>query len=373
MLEFLDLIFTFSYLEHAQGLNHSGFRQRTSLHRSRVTLQIPELGWSGFGMQLCYSLKSVEQSPSQKHWPWSVRHCAVYHSFDVEHIRTSWVIVKGDRETERRIQSVTSNGGAHELSVYDTIVNAFSSVMEIHLVLCDSAMENWRWYISFLEGKLQELTRATKSTAADIPLSPVTESPLSPLSKTATFGMSSQSQNPKKHQSQGYDKVPFTGTGSNSISKPVNGIPTPPREQRPQLTLYTSPKTGRTQPLPPGITAESLVSPKTRPVPNEIHGQKQFNFSDLQYTQHVEEKTSEILLAMDLNHQVVSQLGEYYQYIIENQDLPHNIRTECLGRVKDFLHRLNGVKCNLRLQMSRVEALLRLLADRKSLVSTCIR
>lgn len=150
MPEFLDLIFTFGYQEHAQELNHSGFRQRTFLHRSRATLQIDELGWSGFGMQFCYSLKSVEQSPSQKHWPWSVRHCAVYHSFDVVQIRTSWIIVKGDRETERRIQSATSNGGAPKLSVYDTIVNAFSSGMEIHLVLCDSAMETGVGISAFL-------------------------------------------------------------------------------------------------------------------------------------------------------------------------------------------------------------------------------
>lgn len=185
--------------------------------------------------------------------------------------------------------------------------------------------------------------------------------------------MGSRSQNPKNHHSQGYDKVPFTGTGSNFISKPANGVPTLPREQRPQLTLYTSPKTGRTQPLPPGVTAESLESPNTRTVPNEIYGQKQFNFSDLQDTQHIEEKTNETLLAMDLNLQVVSQLGKYYRYIIENEDLPHNMRIECLGRVNDFLHRLNAVECNLQLQMSRVEALLRLLADRKSLVRTCIR
>ena len=370
MPEFLELLFTFGYQEYAQNLNHSSFRQRTSLHCTRVMLQIPELGWSGFGIQLCYSLKIVERSVSQKHWPWSIRHCAVYHAFDVKHIRTSWIIIKGDRETERLIQSASSADGSPMLSAYDTIVDAFASAMETHLVLCDSAVAGWPWYISYLEGKLQELTRGTKSIAADVLLSPAIDTPLSPTSKVASITTVSRSSTPNIGQGQGLSHGQYASIGPSAAAVTMNGSPLPQRQSKPPLTIYTNPQTGRRQPLPPGMTVESLDTPKTQNTPNEIYGQKRFSFADLQETQHVEEKANETLLAMNLNLQIISQIGKYYQSVMENEDLPHNIRTEAVGHVKHILHRMDTNECNLRLQISRVEALLRLLADRKSLVST---
>ncbi|KAL8993056.1 MAG: hypothetical protein Q9188_007428 [Gyalolechia gomerana] len=346
MPEFLDFIFTFGYQERAQELNHSGFRQRTSLQRSKRTLHIPELGWSGYGIQQCYSLKFVERSPSQEHWPWSIRHCAVYHSFDVEQIRTNWIIIKGNRETERCIQNATRDGGAPELSIYENVVNAFTSAMETHLLICDSAMENWRWYISYLEQKLQDLTRAVKSTDADVPMSPVIETPLSPLSKSATFGAGSLRQVPRNPTGPESSKGPDTYTTPTSATMPATDSSISQTEKGPQLAQYTNPKTGRTQPLPPGVTVESLEQPRTERTPNEVYVQQQFNFKDLQKTQHVEEKANEALLAMSLNLRVILQIGKHYRFLIENQDLPQNIR----------------------LQRMRMEAILRLLADRKALL-----
>lgn len=371
MPEFLNFIFTFGYQERAQELNHSGFRQRTSLHRSKRTLHIPELGWSGYGIQQCYSLKFVERSPSQEHWPWSIRHCAVYHSFDVEQIRTNWIIIKGNRETERRIQNATKDGGPPELSIYENVVNAFTSAMETHLLICDSAMENWRWYISYLEQKLQDLTRAVKSTDADVPMSPVIETPLHPLSKFATFGAGSLRQVPRNPPGPESSKGPDSYTTPTSATMPATDSSISHTEKRPQLALYTNPKTGRTQPLPPGVTVESLEQPRTERTPNEVYGQQQFNFKDLQKTQHVEEKANEALLAMSLNLRVILQIGKHYRFLIENQDLPQNIRVGASGYVTDFLHRIDGIECNVQLQRMRMEAVLRLLADRKALVSTC--
>ncbi|KAL9599630.1 MAG: hypothetical protein Q9219_003714 [cf. Caloplaca sp. 3 TL-2023] len=289
MPEYLELVFTFGYQEHPKELNYSGFWQRTSLHPSK-SLQVPELGLSGSGWQLCYGLKSVESSPVQRHWQWSIRHCAIFHSFDVSHIRANWVIIKGDRETERRVQSGTSGGGASEPSRYDTIAGAFASAMEMHLMLCDSATENWRWYISFLEDKLQTMTRSIKSVTASIP------------------------------------------------------------------------------PLPPGVTKESLDSRKSGSTDDQSRGQQQFSFSDLQDTQHVEEKTKDTLLALKLDLQVIMQLGMFYQYTIDNQDLPQTLRTACWRDVNSFLRRIEDIKNNIQMQVLRVEALLHLLAERKTLL-----
>lgn len=372
MPEFLDLIFKFGHQEHPQELNHSGFRQRTCLQSSKRTMQIPELGWSGYGIQQCYSLKFVERSISQQHWPWSIRHCAVYHSFDVEHIRTNWIIIKGDRETERRIQNATKDGGPPELSSYDNIVGAFSTAMETHLLMFDSAIENWRWYISFLEQKSQDLTRAVKSVDAKVALSPIPETPLSPISRTATFGAKSMRQFSRNNPRQESCYEP-TGYAAPKPTVTLADVPSALQvEKPPELMIYTNLKTGRPQPLPPGRTVESLESPQTQRPPNEVYGQQQFDFNDLQKVQHVEEKANEALLAMSLNLRVILQTGKYYQYLIENHDLPHDIRVGALGYATDFVHRIDGIKCNVQLQTARTEAVLRLLANRKSLLHSLL-
>lgn len=80
----LDFLFPFGRQEYAKDFHFSGFRQDTCLAEFERGLQIPELGWSGLGIQLCYGLKSVETSLSQPEWPWSIRQCAIHHSLDLE-------------------------------------------------------------------------------------------------------------------------------------------------------------------------------------------------------------------------------------------------------------------------------------------------
>ena len=357
MPEFLDFLFVFGKQAHAQDLYCSGFRQRTRLTKSEMGLKVPELGWSGQELQVCYSLKSVERSGSQRDWPWSIRHCATHHSFDVENIRSSWIIVKGDQLMERRVQSATSDRGPLDLSSFQSIDKAFAAALATHLILCDWSAENWRWYIKFLEDRLQEMTRGTININADIPQSPAAE--------TDNFAMPPRQMTNQTQRTAKSSFSRFSRTQTQLNEK----IEMTPGKQQPQSSqTYTNPG-GLKQPLPPGYTANESQTPKPRAIPYESYGQQQFSFSDLQKIQDIEEKTNETTLVLKLNLSVISQLRNHYRSIIKSQDFPQDLGRRCSGDLACFERRIDGIEGDIQLQILRVEALLRLLADRKALVS----
>lgn len=361
MPEFLEFLFPFGKQTYAQDLYYSGFRQRTRLTGVDVGLRVPELGWSGLDLQVCYSLKSIERSISQKDWPWSIRHCAVHHSFDVENIRSTWIIIKGNQLIEERIQSATSARGPSRFSSFQTIGEAFAAALATHLILCDWSAENWRWYIKFLEERFQALTRGAISTYADAPLSPVAGR--------------DDFQIPARTQARGTSQTKGSVTSSILSASPAQTQTTKgsavvgEKQQPPPLQVHTDPDTGLRQPLPPGFTMEVQQIPKPRPARFENYGQQQFSFSDLQKIQDVEEKAIETALVLKLNTGVLTQLQEYYRSVVKSHELPNGFGQYGDRDLLRFEQRIDGIKNDVQLQILRVEALLGLLRDRKILVS----
>lgn len=96
MPSFLDLVFTFGAQHHAKDFFFTRFRHDTRLSALEKSIAFPPLGRSGRTLRLCYSLRSVEASPDQEKWPWSIRGTAAHHTFDFETGRTSWLILKGE-------------------------------------------------------------------------------------------------------------------------------------------------------------------------------------------------------------------------------------------------------------------------------------
>jgi hypothetical protein len=159
MPAFADFLFPFGRQQYAQDFHFSGFCHTTRLAVGQRGLKLPEIGRSGRDIQMCYNLKSVEPSKSQPQWPWSVRHTAVYHSFDVESGNSFWVFVKGDQLMKKRIEAATRTDGSEALTSFSSLGACFASALAAHLVVFDWCRENWRWYINFLENGLQKSTR----------------------------------------------------------------------------------------------------------------------------------------------------------------------------------------------------------------------
>ena len=334
---FLDFIFTFGYQANERDLHVGGFRYQTRLPETKRGLSVPELGWSGRDYRLCYNLKSIEQAQGGGE-PWSIRQAAVHHSFDVESGQVSWIVVKANKLLQNRITSATGPRGLPELKSYSDPHKAFSSTLALHLIFCGWAGENWRWYINFLEDSLQETTRRT--------LSPIVRTPTSPI-----FEINRPRPRPDMNS---YNKFKMSRT-----SEPKQP-PFPPQPTKEILPGF--------QYLADG-TKEPAQSPYDLRDPQRPPSRQGFSFTDLQRAQKTEEKAKAAMLILKNNISVFTDLINYYKTIVTYRSWPSQLATQCHEDMFRFEQDLSSAKNDMLLQLSRVETLLQLTADRKSLVS----
>ena len=334
---FLDFLFPFGNQQYAQDFHFCGFKYEHRFLDVDKGLKIPELGWSGREFQFCYNLRSIEPSSSQPEWPWSIRQSALYHSFDVETGRTNWIIIKGDQLLKKRIQSATSSRGLSESSCFGTVDGAFASTFAIHMIMCEWSGENWRWYINFLEEALQATTRPALSAMVDaFPSSLVGEEP----------SLLAQCRN-----------------SNEEINLPSPMFRKPPAQAyhlkgRPTSTYKTLSDDGLAL---QDLESETLQRHATK-------SRQDFSFGDLQRIQFIQEKVNETQLILKLNVDVLVELRQHYHFICESDGWPRELSMKCKGDISRFEKRVIAVEKDLGMQQSRVETLLRLLADRMSLV-----
>ena len=351
MPEFIDFFFPFGFQSYAQDFYFSGFRQRTQLaeHWRNAT---PNARPVDKRLQICYNLKSVEPSDSHS---WSIRHCAVYHSFAIKEVRTSWIIVKGDELMKRRIESATSDRGPHEPSDFKSMSGAFKTSLETHLIFCDWSAENWRWYINFLEDTFQSMTRGAFSAPVYVPLLPAAADQLTLQPRTNTqFSM--------------FSRTPTHMTENGSLKLAM-------KHRLPAPRTYENPETGISQPLPPdedddgddGDNDEPESPLKTSDVKVEEEN-RDFSFGKLRKVHKFAEKAHEAVLVLKQNILVLAQLKQYYRSISGRQDFPKDLAESCKDAIDDFELRIDGLENDMQTQILRLETLLRLLEDRKTLV-----
>lgn len=334
---FLDFLFPFGNQQYAQDFHFSGFKYEDRLSDADSGLRIPELGWSGRDFQFCYNLKSVEPSKGEPEWPWSIRQSALYHSFDVENGRTNWIVIKGDQLLKKRIKSATMSRGPRETSCFDTVDRAFASTLAIHIIICQWSGENWRWYINFLEEALQATTRPALSAMVDpYPSSRPDEAPAR-VTQYPNSNMEMILSSPvlRRSPARAYHSKGRRTSSCMTISDV--DLPSQELEYEPPRQRVTS-----------------------------IH--QDFSFSDLQRIQYIQEKLNESLLVLKLNVDVLTALTQHYRAICESDGWPRELNLKCKGDVFRFEKRVRAVENDLLMQKSRTETLLRLLADRKSLV-----
>lgn len=336
MPAFLDFLFPFGQQKYQKDFHSTGFRHETRLDEVDRGLALPDLGRSGRTLQLCYSLKSVEPSKTGNE-EWTIRQTALYHSFDMESGRAVWFIIKANQMMKKRIKE---SSNSPELVSFENLSRSFASSFGVHLMLCDWARENWRWYINSLEDRLQERTEDTLLA----PVSKISTAPFSGPQRIAT--------------------APPTGPIQRQSSTLASGgIPL----QRLVRHVTGSLKPGRSATMPPETTPTSIHIPAFNPQIAAIDPED-YTFKDLQQLQFDEEKANEALLILRMNANILLELIEYYQSLSSSEDFPDDLRKNCKGDVTRFQRRVAGVISDLRMQQSRIEMLLQLAADRKSLL-----
>ncbi|KAL8875650.1 MAG: hypothetical protein Q9198_006023 [Flavoplaca austrocitrina] len=354
MPEFVDLLLPLGERSIAQDFFSDCFYQQTRLNNNAHGLPVPERAWSGQDFQICYSLKSVERSEVQSEWPWSIRHCATQHVFDVRNVRSSWVIVKGNRVLQDRISSATGRRAPPEFSSYETVGTALSAALSTHLIMIDCSAENWRWYINFLEDKFQEMSKGAIFTDADIPMSP------KETEDVFAFGPRTNTQNTNQARRTRVFSFRSAVEKANTMPSVAEVLPS----QQFKIT-----KSGKKQPLPPGISTASPEVPKSPGVRHDKYGQPMFRFRHLQDIQDFEESANETILVLKLNMSICKQIADFYRSLFENKELSRTVLDECQESMRRFERRVKGVMSHMESQILRVEGLLRLIADRKTLVN----
>ncbi|CAG8952521.1 hypothetical protein HYFRA_00009625 [Hymenoscyphus fraxineus] len=343
MPSFLDFIFPFGRQEHARDMYFSGFREESNLRSAHGGMKLPELGRSGREVRMSYNLKSMEPS-GQTHMPWSLRQVAIYHSLDVETGKEFWVVVKGDELIKERIEDIIDfKGGLVDSTNRTPAEDGFAASLATHLIISDWCSENWRWYLSDLEESLRAKTGRTLAVVVEVP-------EISKVSKSVTW--SEKSSSPvEKRPSRSF---------SNLVGKSFSRASTKIEEDltlEPESTLTLSPP-----PPPPPPASPSRSNTKAGQTTPEKTAS--FSFNSLQQIQHVEDKANEVALILGSDISVLAKLQDHYE-VIGRSSL---FQEKCGYELEMFQKRMSGIINDLRMQESRTAALLRLLADRKSLL-----
>ncbi|MCJ1308074.1 hypothetical protein MMC25_001725 [Agyrium rufum] len=170
---YLDFLSVFGMSGDPRELGFSAFREQIFLRDSPRALQAFSLGRSGRQYQMSYNLKGVacisgKETPEDLR-QWSIRQAAMHHQFDVVCGTTLWIIAKGDLELKARIQTLTGDAGRPEDKAFESPEASFRSSLAAHLVYCQWALEEWRWYIQWLEDQIEKgMTIAVKPELAII-------------------------------------------------------------------------------------------------------------------------------------------------------------------------------------------------------------
>ena len=327
MAAFIDFLFSFGKRDPPRDFHFSGMYDETHLSDDHRSLSLPDLGRSGTDFKMCYNLKSVESSSSQKDFPWSVRQLAVYHSFDVLTGKSFWTIIKGNELIKRRIKAATDPTSHPDLDL-SSALQSFIVTLTVQLIIFDWCREQWRWYISYFE-ELQEITTKRALTISfDRPAIRLRNDP-PPRAATAPVGR-------VKRAITGILERAASATGTLSPPIPLQQVP---------------------QPGPP--------PPEFEP---DLKNTESFSFTDLQKVQSYEEKVKELLLVIGSNIKIVTAIKDYYLELVESSEFPDEIKLGSVRQIKDFRKAVLSIVNDLEMQHSRASMLLSTLTNRKGLV-----
>ena len=219
--------------------------------------------------------------------------------------------------------------------------------------MIDCSAENWRWYINFLEDRFQEISEGALITDSDIPMSRKEIEDLFALGPRTNTQNTTPTRRPRV-------------SSLRSAVQTANAMPSIAELVPPQQFRIT--KSGKKQPLPPGMSTASPEVPGSSGVQQDIYGQPKFRFRNLQDIQHFEESANDARLVLKLNMSICKQIADFYRSLFDNEELPRTVLDECQESMLRFERRVKGAMSHMESQILRVEGLLRLIADRKTLV-----
>ncbi|MCJ1379470.1 hypothetical protein MMC17_002571 [Xylographa soralifera] len=107
------------------------------------------LNASCVGFECAYGLRYVElNNRMDTVEPWSIRQTVVYHKYSIQQQSSTWVFIAASKTAELRMDRYIKS--------VDTMVD--SNPFEIHLIILDTALANWRPYVIYLTVKIMDMS-----------------------------------------------------------------------------------------------------------------------------------------------------------------------------------------------------------------------
>lgn len=100
------------------------------------------------------------------------------------------------------------------------------------------------------------------------------------------------------------------------------------------------------------------------------HLPRQYTSGDVRRMQIWEEQTSEVVVILEGNVEILVSLQQFYRGLLKDDRFPPG--TNCAGEINDFANDLDTVVSDMRNSISRATALTKTTADRKELVSIIV-
>ena len=97
--------------------------------------------------EMAYGIRYIESNPRNVAGSWSIRQTAIYHKFRSNRRSSTWIMISASERTERCLDRYVKS--CRDL--------ASLSPFEIHLIVLDTALANWRPYIVGLTEKVTEM------------------------------------------------------------------------------------------------------------------------------------------------------------------------------------------------------------------------
>lgn len=97
-------------------------------------------------LECAYGIRYVELHGRASRMPWSVRQTVIYHKYRVQGEASTWILIAASSKTEVCLDRYIKS--CRDLSN----INPF----EIHVIIIDVALANWRPYITYLT---EEITK----------------------------------------------------------------------------------------------------------------------------------------------------------------------------------------------------------------------
>ncbi|KAI0150577.1 hypothetical protein GGR57DRAFT_471933 [Xylariaceae sp. FL1272] len=321
---------------------------------------VPQLGRSGLETRHCYNLWAVERSQSQeKRAPWEIRQAGIYHSFDMENGKSTWIHVKANDNLEVRIKEA-SVAFQRRYANCSQLHASFSTTLLTQIIMFEWCSENWCRYLNYWETELERV------------LIKIKKAPISKAEKLLTDAKQFLADmGPPSRQGSFSPNMRTTAVSSRvtswrSLRSPLSPVQTSMKSMWSSLPSPTSPRTATFG----NIITEKHGTDQTRGPEQDddplraLTVLQEFKFEDLQYLHHIASKLHEADMVINLNSEIISEVKNYLERVVQSSQ---DIRDKCKGTIADFSQRTTAILRGLDIDRARISTLAALLEDGKAL------